>query len=221
MKRIVVGITGATAVIYGIRLCEVLMELNVETHLIISEAAKKNVLLETDYSVQDIEKLASVVHESGNMAASISSGSFKTDGMVVAPCTIKTLSGIAHSYNDNLIVRAADVALKERRRLLLVVRETPLHKGHLELMSKIADLGGIILPPVPAFYFLPKRIEDLIDHTVGKVLDLLEIEHSLFKRWEGVPDFTEETASATGHREVLTEDGCASPQKYALSALER
>lgn len=221
MKRIVVGITGASAVIYGIRLCEVLMDLNVETHLILSEAAKRNVLLETDYSVQDIEKLVSVVHEPANMAASISSGSFKTDGMVVVPCTIKTLSGIAHSYNENLIVRAADVALKERRRLIVVVRETPLHKGHLELMSKIADLGGIILPPVPAFYFLPKQIEDLIDHTVGKVLDLLEIEHTLFKRWEGVQDSTDKTGRAVVHQEMLTGDGCSNPQRYALSALKR
>jgi 4-hydroxy-3-polyprenylbenzoate decarboxylase len=188
MKRIIVGITGATGVIYGIRLLEVLVELNTETHLVLSEAAKKNILLETDYTIEDIEKLASMVHGVGNMAASISSGSFKTDGMVVAPCTVKTLSGIAHSYNDNLIVRAADVVLKERRRLVLVVRETPLHKGHLEMMSKVADIGGIILPPIPAFYFKPKQIEDLIDHTVGKILDLLKIDHSLFKRWEGVRD---------------------------------
>lgn len=191
MKRIIVAITGATGVIYGIRLLEVLMELDMETHLILSEAAKKNILLETEYAIEDIEKLAFMVHDAGNMAASISSGSFKTDGMVVAPCTVKTLSGIAHSYNDNLIVRAADVVLKERRRLVLVVRETPLHKGHLELMSKVADIGGIILPPIPAFYFKPKQIEDLIDHTVGKVLDLLEIEHSLFKRWEGVRDLVD------------------------------
>jgi 4-hydroxy-3-polyprenylbenzoate decarboxylase len=186
MKRIIVGITGATGVIYGIRLLEVLMELDMETHLVLSEAARRNILLETSCAVEDVEKLAFMVHNPSNMAASISSGSFKTDGMVVAPCTVKTLSGIAHSYNDNLIVRAADVVLKERRKLILVVRETPLHKGHLDLMSKVADIGGIILPPIPAFYFGPKQIEDLIDHTVGKVLDLLDIEHSLFKRWEGV-----------------------------------
>ena len=185
MKHIIVGITGATGVIYGIRLLEVLMELDVETHLVLSEAAKKNILIETNYTIEDIEKLAFTVHDANNMAASISSGSFKTNGMVVAPCTIKTLSGIANSYNDNLIVRAADVVLKERRNLVLVVRETPLHKGHLELMNKVADIGGIILPPIPAFYFKPKHIEDLINHTVGKVLDLLEINHSLFKRWEG------------------------------------
>lgn len=196
MKRIIVGITGATGVIYGIRLLEVLMELNTETHLVLSEAAKRNILLETNYTVEDIEKMAFMIHDARNMAASISSGSFKTDGMVVVPCTVKTLSGIAHSYNDNLIVRAADVVLKERRRLVLVVRETPLHKGHLELMSKVADIGGIILPPIPAFYFGPQQIEDLIDHTVGKVLDLLDIDHSLFKRWEGVRGSADTTNKA-------------------------
>jgi 4-hydroxy-3-polyprenylbenzoate decarboxylase len=201
MKRIIVGITGATGVIYGTRLLEVLMDLGVETHLVLSEAGKRNILLETDYTVEDIEKLASIVHAAGDMAASISSGSFQTDGMVVAPCTIKTLSGIAHSYNDNLIIRAADVVLKERRRLVLVVRETPLHKGHLELMSKVADIGGIILPPIPAFYFGPKEIEDLIDHTVGKILDLLDIDHLLFKRWEGVHD-PADTGKTTGTESV-------------------
>jgi len=173
-----------------------------ETHLILSEAAKKNILLETNYDLKNIEKLASMVHDISNIAASISSGSFKTDGMVVAPCTIKTLSSIAYSYDNNLIVRAADVVLKERRRLILVVRETPLHKGHLALMSKVADLGGIILPPIPAFYSRPKKIEDLIDHTIGKVLDLLEIDHSLFLRWEGVDDCAQEHISVAGIQKI-------------------
>ncbi|HOJ43094.1 MAG TPA: UbiX family flavin prenyltransferase [Syntrophorhabdaceae bacterium] len=186
MRRIIVAITGASGVIYGIRLLEVLKKLNVETHLIISEAGKKNIELETRYSINDVEGLASNIYENDNLAASISSGSYKTDGMVIIPCTIKTLSGIAHSFNNNLIIKAADVTLKEERRLVLVVRETPLHKGHLELMVRMADLGGIILPPVPAFYHKPKRIEDLIDHTVGKVLDLFHIDHDLFKRWEGI-----------------------------------
>lgn len=185
MKRIIVAITGATGVIYGIRLLYVLKELKVETHLIISETGKKNIAIETDYSVEKVEGLASRIYSADNLAASISSGSFKTDGMVVIPCTIRTLSGITHSYNENLIIKAADVMLKEKRKLVLVVRETPLHKGHLELMVKAADLGAIILPPVPAFYHLPKSIEDLIDHTVGKVLDLFGIEHTLFRRWEG------------------------------------
>ncbi|HOE16428.1 MAG TPA: UbiX family flavin prenyltransferase [Syntrophorhabdaceae bacterium] len=190
MRRIIVGITGATGLIYGIRLLEALKNAEVETHLILSDAGKKNILIETDYAVDDVERLASQVHDVKNMASSISSGSFKTDGMVVAPCTMKTLSGIAHSYNDNLIVRAADVVLKERRRLILVVRETPLHKGHLELMSKVADLGGIILPPIPAFYHAPRTIEDLLNHTTGKILDLLGIDNSLFARWKGIGDLS-------------------------------
>lgn len=189
MKRIIVGITGATGIIYGIRLLEVLRESNVETHLILSDAAKKNILIETSYKIDYVEKLANKIHNIGNLAASISSGSFKTSGMIIVPCTIKTLSGVANSYNENLIVRAADVVLKERRRLILVVRETPLHKGHLELMKKVVDLGGIILPPVPAFYHNPKKIEDLIDHTVGKILDMMDIEHNLFQRWEGANKF--------------------------------
>ena len=186
LKRIIVGITGASGVIYGIRLLEVLKDLNMETHLVLTEAAKKNILIETMLKAENVEGLASHVYNVDNLAAPISSGSFKTDGMVIAPCTIKTLSGVAHSYNENLLIRAADVTLKERRRLILVVRETPLHKGHLELMLKAAELGGIILPPMPAFYHSPRKIEDLIDHTIGRVLDIMGVEHSLYKKWEGV-----------------------------------
>jgi len=187
MKRIIVGITGASGVIYGIRLLEVLRELNIETYLLLTAMAKKNILIETSFTVEDVEGLAYKVHNIRDLSAPISSGSFKTDGMVIAPCTIKTLSGVAHSYNENLLIRAADVTLKERRRLIVVVRETPLHKGHLELMCKVAELGGVILPPVPAFYHFPRSIEDLIDHAIGKILDLMEIDHSLYKRWEGWP----------------------------------
>ena len=186
MKQIIVGITGASGVIYGIRFLEVLRELNIETHLILTGVAKKNILIETKFTVEKVEELAYKVHGIEDLAAPISSGSFKTDGMVIAPCTIKTLSGVAHSYNENLLIRAADVTLKEGRRLIVVVRETPLHMGHLELMYKVAQLGGVILPPIPAFYHFPRRIEDLIDHTIGKILDLMEIDHSLYKRWEGV-----------------------------------
>jgi len=186
MKQIIVGITGASGVIYGIRLLEVLRELNIETHLILTEVAKKNILIETTSPVEKVEELAYKVHGIEDLAAPISSGSFKTDGMVIVPCTIKTLSGVAHSYDENLLIRAADVTLKEGRRLIVVVRETPLHMGHLELMYKVAQLGGVILPPIPAFYHSPRRIEDLIDHTIGKILDLMEIDHSLYKRWEGV-----------------------------------
>ncbi|MCL2670245.1 MAG: UbiX family flavin prenyltransferase [Syntrophaceae bacterium] len=185
MKRIIVGITGATGVVYGIRLLEVLRELGVESHLILSDSAKKNIAIETAFTVASVEKLAHTVHDNKNMAASISSGSFKTDGMIIAPCTIKTLSGVAYSYNDTLLIRAADVVLKERRRLILLIRETPLHKGHLEMLVRIADLGGIILPPIPAFYQHPKNIEDIINHSIGKILDLLDMEHNLYKRWEG------------------------------------
>jgi 4-hydroxy-3-polyprenylbenzoate decarboxylase len=186
MKQIIVGITGASGVIYGIRFLEVLRELNIETHLILTGVAKKNILIETKFTVEKVEELAYKVHGIEDLAAPISSGSFKTDGMVIAPCTIKTLSGVAHSYDENLLIRAADVTLKEGRRLIVVVRETPLHMGHLELMYKVAQLGGVILPPIPAFYHSPRRIEDLIDHTIGKILDLMEIDHSLYKRWEGV-----------------------------------
>jgi 4-hydroxy-3-polyprenylbenzoate decarboxylase len=185
MERIIVGITGASGVIYGIRLLEVLKETSVETHLVLTEAAKRNIKLETAFSVERVERLATEVHENTDLAAPISSGSFRTDGMVVVPCTIKTLSGVAHSYDESLLVRAADVTLKERRSLILVVRETPLHKGHLELMLKVAELGGIILPPIPAFYHSPRTIEDLIDHTIGRILDIMQIDHSLYKRWEG------------------------------------
>ncbi len=183
MKKIIVGISGASGVIYGIRLLETLSKLGIETHLIMTKAALKNLKIETDFTKKEIESKASHVYDIEDIGAPIASGSFKIDGMVIAPCSIKTLSAIANSYSENLLVRAADVILKERRRLILLVRETPLHAGHLELMVKVTQMGGIIMPPVPAFYHLPKTIDDLINQTVGKVLDLLEIDHSLFKRW--------------------------------------
>ncbi len=182
-KRIVVGISGASGVIYGARLLEVLKDTDYETHLVISESGKLNFEIETQYKAEEIESMADRVWDHKNMAASLASGSFITEGMVVVPCTIKTLSGIANSYNENLIVRAADVTLKEKRKLVLVVRETPLHKGHLRLMTMAADMGAHILPPVPSFYHQPKSIEDIIDQTIGKVFDYIGIEHDLFKRW--------------------------------------
>ncbi len=182
-KRIVVGISGASGVIYGARLLEVLRDTDYETHLIISESGKLNFEIETQYKAADIESMADRVWDHKNMAASLASGSFITEGMVVVPCTIKTLSGIANSYNENLIVRAADVTLKEKRKLVLVVRETPLHKGHLRLMTMAADMGAHILPPVPSFYHQPKSIEDIIDQTIGKVFDFIGIQHDLFNRW--------------------------------------
>lgn len=182
-KRIVVGISGASGVIYGVRLLGILRDLGYETHLVISQAAKLNIRIETAYTPEEVAAMAHAVYDSADMAAAIASGSFLTEAMVVIPCTIKTLSGIANSYSENLLIRAADVALKEKRKLVLVVRETPLHKGHLRLMMQAAEMGAHILPPIPSFYHRPKTIEDLIDQTIGKVLDYLGIEHHLFARW--------------------------------------
>ncbi len=185
MKPVVVGISGASGAIYGIRTLEVLAELGVETHLILSSAAKRIIRLETDWDPEEVARLAVHAHPEDRLSAAVASGSFPTGGMVVVPCSIKTLSGIAHSYNENLLQRAADVTLKERRRLILVVRETPLHRGHLDLMMRAAETGAVILPPIPAFYHRPQTIMDLVDHTVGRILDLLDIPHSLFQRWQG------------------------------------
>ena len=182
-KRLVVGISGASGVIYGVRLLQVLRDTDYETHLIISKSGELNIEIETDYDPADVKAMADYVYDHKNVAASLASGSFLTAGMVVVPCTIKTLSGIANSYNENLLVRAADVTLKEKRKLALVVRETPLHKGHLRLLTMAADMGAHILPPVPSFYHMPKTIEDIIDQTIGKVLDYMGIEHDLFHRW--------------------------------------
>jgi 4-hydroxy-3-polyprenylbenzoate decarboxylase len=182
-KRIVVGIAGASGVIYGIRLLGCLQDTDYETHLIISNAGKLNIEIETEYKAEEVAGMADVVYDHKDVAAGPSSGSFLTEGMVVVPCTIKTLSGIANSYTENLLVRAADVSLKEKRKLVLVVRETPLHKGHLSLMSHAADMGAHILPPVPSFYHKPKTIQDIVDQTIGKVFDYMGIEHNLFQRW--------------------------------------
>lgn len=182
-KRIVVGISGASGVIYGVRLLGLLRETDYETHLIISDSGRLNIKIETHYQPEEVEAMADYVYEHQDVSASLASGSFLTEGMVVAPCTIKTLSGIANSYNENLLVRAADVTLKEKRKLVLVVRETPLHKGHLRLMTLAADMGAHILPPVPSFYHQPKTIEDIINQTIGKIFDYFGIEHDLFKRW--------------------------------------
>jgi 4-hydroxy-3-polyprenylbenzoate decarboxylase len=183
VKRLIVGISGATGAIYGIRLLEVLGRSNVETHLVITEAAQKTILMETDWKIEKVKSLAKVSYNIQDIGADIASGSFESEGMVIIPCSIKSLSAIANSFNVNLLIRAADVAIKEKRKLALVVRETPLHKGHLTLMMNLADMGVIILPPIPAFYHHPKTIDDLVNHTVGKVLDLFGIDHHLFERW--------------------------------------
>ncbi len=183
-KRIIVGLSGASGVIYGIRTLLHLQAMeHVESHLVMSAGARVNIKIETKFGVEEVEQLADVVHRPDNLAAAISSGSFPTDGMIVIPCSIKSLSGIVNSYADNLLARAADVCLKERRKLVLVVRETPLHKGHLEMMVKATDLGALMLPPTPAFYHQPETIDDIIDQTIGKAFDFFELEHRLFRRW--------------------------------------
>ncbi|CZY57264.1 MAG: UbiX family flavin prenyltransferase [Enterobacter hormaechei] len=188
MKRLIVGISGASGVIYGVRLLQVLRDVaGVETHLVMSQAARQTLSLETDLSLRDVQALADVVHDARDIAASISSGSFKTAGMVILPCSIKTLSGIVNSYTDTLVTRAADVVLKERRPLVLCVRETPLHLGHLRLMTQAAELGAVIMPPVPAFYHRPQTLDDVINQTVNRVLDQFDIDlpEDLFTRWQG------------------------------------
>lgn len=185
MKRLVVGISGASGVIYGVRALEVLKAVpDIETHLVLSAAAKRTLVEETDFTVESVEALADVVHSHRDIGAAIASGSFRTEGMLVAPCSIKTLAGIAHCYSDNLLTRAADVCLKERRPLVLLVREMPLHPGHIELMAAAARSGAIIAPPVPAFYNRPATVDDIVNHSVGKALDLFGIGHQLFKRWK-------------------------------------
>jgi len=185
-RRIVVALSGASGAIYGIRALETIREdRSVELHVIVSSGARATIAYETDRSYDDVVGLADVVHDEKNLAASLASGTFKTHGMLVAPCSIRTMASIANSLNDNLIVRAADVHLKERRKLVLMVRETPLNATHLRLMHECTLAGAVILPPVPGFYQKPKTLMDLVDHSVGKALDQLGIEHHLFRRWSG------------------------------------
>lgn len=184
-KRLIIGISGATGAIYGVRLLEVLAKIgDVETHLVLSKAGKMTIQVETPYSVKDVESMADVVHDITNVGASISSGSFRTEGMVIAPCSMKSMGGIAHSLGGDLMVRAADVVLKERKRLVLVVRETPLHLGHLEAMAALARMGAVIFPPVPAFYHRPKTLDDVINQTATRILDQFDIDVKLFHRWD-------------------------------------
>jgi flavin prenyltransferase len=184
--RLIVAITGSSGAIYGIRMLEALKRApKVETHLILSKGGKLTIGLETGYKVRQVEALAGVVHSDQDLAASIASGSFKTAGMVVAPCSMKTLSGIVNSYADNLVVRAADVVLKECRRLVLMPRETPLHAGHCRLLLQAAELGAVIAPPMPAFYNAPRSLDDAIDHSIGRVLDLFDIDTGKVRRWQG------------------------------------
>jgi flavin prenyltransferase len=181
--RIVVGLAGSSGPIYGIRTLQVLKQAGIETHLVVSHGARRTIPLETRWTLESVEALATVVYPNDDLAASVSSGSFPTDGMIVAPCSMKTLAGIANSFSQDLLGRAADVTLKERRKLVLVPRETPLHLGHLRNMVRATEIGAVILPPMPAFYHQPTTIDELIDQTVGKILDQFHIEHALFRRW--------------------------------------
>jgi 4-hydroxy-3-polyprenylbenzoate decarboxylase len=185
MRRLIIGISGASGAVYGIRALQTLRDIpDIETHLVLSPSAKRAILEETDWDVPAVEALADVVHSHRDIGAAIASGSFQTIGMLVAPCSIKSLSGIVNSYGDNLLARAADVCLKERRRLVLLVRETPLHLGHIELLGQAARYGAVVLPPVPAFYNRPQTVDDIVNHTVGKAFDQFDIAHQLFKRWK-------------------------------------
>lgn len=181
--KIVVGISGATGPIYGIRLLEVLKELGVETHLVMSAWAEKTIAIETSYSIQQVKELASHVYPPTNQAAIISSGSFRTDGMAIVPCSMKTLAAVSHGYSDNLVARAADVILKERRRLVMVPRETPLSEIHLENMLRLTRMGAVMLPPMPAFYNKPESVDDIVNHTVARILDQFGIDNGVSKRW--------------------------------------
>ncbi len=184
--RVVVALTGASGAIYGVRALEVLRELpDVETHLIVSKGARATLALETPYRLEDVQALADVVHADTNLAAPISSGSFRVRGMLIAPCSVKTLSGIAVCDGGNLVARAADVMLKERRPLVLLFRETPLHAGHIRIMQQATEAGAIVMPPVPAFYHLPQTIDDIVNQTVGRALDQLDLESGIVRRWTG------------------------------------
>ncbi len=185
-QRLIVAITGASGVAYGVRALQVLRDMgDVETHLILTASGARTLIEETDFSVAQVRELADCVHSAKDIGATISSGSFKTLGMLVVPCSIKTLSGIAHCYNDELVVRAADVCLKERRRVVLLLRETPLHAGHIALMAQATQNGAVIMPPVPAFYSRPQTVQDIVNQTVGRALDLFELNAPGIHRWDG------------------------------------
>jgi len=185
-RRLIVGISGASGIVYGVRILQVLQHSGIETHLVMSESARMTLSTELDMSVKEVEALATEVHSAKNIGATIASGSFKTMGMVVAPCSIKSLSEIAYGMTSGLLSRAADVVLKERRRLVLMIRETPLHSGHLRTMLQASENGAILMPPVPALYARPLSIDDMVNHTVGRCLDLFDIETDLVKRWAGM-----------------------------------
>jgi 4-hydroxy-3-polyprenylbenzoate decarboxylase len=187
-QRLIVGISGASGVVYGVRMLEVLREAGIETHLVMSKAAELTLVYEMDLKPKDVRELATHFHAQSDIGASISSGSFPTMGMVIVPCSVRSMSEIAAGTTGSLLSRAADVVLKERRRLVLAFRETPIHAGHLRTMTQLTEMGAIIAPIVPAFYNRPKTLEDVINHTVGRLLDLFGIDTKLVKRWKGAPD---------------------------------
>ena len=182
-RRLIIGISGASGTVYGVRLLQALRKADVETHLVMTRSAEVTLAYETDFKIKDVHALADIVYPVADIGAAISSGSFKTAGMIVAPCSIRSLAEIAYGNTTNLLSRAADVVLKERRRLVLMVRETPLHVGHLRAMTQVSEIGAIVMPPVPAFYARPKSIDEMVNHTIGRVLDLFGIDNALVKRW--------------------------------------
>lgn len=193
-QRLIVGISGASGIVYGIRMLEVLRAAGVETHLVMSRSAEVTLAYETKFKTKDVKALADVVYNNADIGAAVSSGSFKTRGMIIAPCSIRTVSEIASGVTSTLLTRAADVVLKERRRLVLMVRESPLHVGHLRTLTAVSEMGAIVAPPMPGFYAMPKNIDDIVNHTVGRALDLFDIDVGLVKRW-GEPD-----ASSAKHK---------------------
>ena len=184
--KILLSIGGASGSIYGIKLFEEFLHTNNEVHLIVSDGAKKIIEYETDFNFEHLKEKTNFYYDNSDMFAGPASGSFKIDAMVICPCSMKTLSALANSYADNLITRSADTTIKERKRLVLLARETPLHLCHLRNMEKLTEIGAVVFPPIPGFYYKPQTIQDLIDHTVGKVLDIFDIEHNLFQRWPGI-----------------------------------
>ena len=187
MRRLIIGISGATGAIYGVRLLQVLKSApDIESHLVMSKAAERTIAYETEFTIPQVRAMADVAYNIADIGATVSSGSFHTEGMIIAPCSMKTLAAVAHSLSIDLLGRAADVILKERRPLVLLVREAPLHLGHLRLMVQAAEMGAIIVPPVPAFYNFPKTLDDVVNHTVGRVLDLFHIDVDIVKRWQGM-----------------------------------
>jgi len=197
MRRLIIGISGATGAIYGVRLLQVLKSApDIESHLVMSKAAERTIAYETEFTIPQVRAMADVAYNIADIGATVSSGSFHTEGMIIAPCSMKTLAAVAHSLSIDLLGRAADVILKERRPLVLLVREAPLHLGHLRLMVQAAEMGAIIVPPVPAFYNFPKTLDDVVNHTVGRVLDLFHIDVDIVKRWQGMQATVKEGVSS-------------------------